>query len=52
MRISDRFLVFLAILLSLAGAVLSALCLFAGHSKGYMEDFAVARVGGSNEKEK
>lgn len=39
-----RFLVLIPLVFSIASAILVALALFAGHEKGFMEDYAIARV--------
>ena len=44
MAIIARLLVLLPLALSVGAAILSALALFAGHNKGFMEDFAIVRV--------
>jgi hypothetical protein len=44
MAVMARLLVLLPLALSIVGIVLSALCLFAGHTEGFMEDYDIARV--------
>jgi hypothetical protein len=44
MAILARLLVLLPMVLSVGAAILSALALFAGHHKGFMEDYALVRV--------
>lgn len=44
MAVLARFIVLIPLVFSIVSAVLTALALFAGHEKGFMEDYAVARV--------
>lgn len=44
MAIMARFLALIPLVLCIASAILTALVLTAGHEKGFMEDYAVARV--------
>lgn len=44
MALLDRLIVLLPAALSIVGMILSALALFAGHEKGFMEEYAIARV--------
>ena len=46
MPMLSRVIALVPFVLCIAGTVLSALCLFAGHKEGFMEDFAIARVRG------
>ncbi|KAF4126855.1 Ca2+ regulator and membrane fusion protein Fig1 [Geosmithia morbida] len=39
-----RLVAFIPLVLSIVGLVLSSLCLFAGNRKGFMEEYAIARV--------
>ncbi|KAK7420630.1 hypothetical protein QQX98_002624 [Neonectria punicea] len=43
----SRFFVFFPLVLSLVAFILTILCLFAGQNKGFMEDYAIARVNTS-----
>ncbi|KPM39179.1 hypothetical protein AK830_g7369 [Neonectria ditissima] len=43
----SRFSVFFPLVLSLVAFILTILCLFAGQDKGFMEDYAIARVNTS-----
>lgn len=43
----QRLAVLLPLALSIVAIVLSALCLFAGHEEGFMEDYAIARLNTS-----
>jgi hypothetical protein len=47
MAILQRLIVLFPLALSIVGMVLSALCLFAGHEEGFMEDYAIARLNTS-----
>ncbi|KFA60511.1 hypothetical protein S40285_07870 [Stachybotrys chlorohalonatus IBT 40285] len=42
-----RLAILLPLALSIVAIVLSALCLFAGHQEGFMEDYAIARLNTS-----
>jgi len=44
MALLDRLIVLLPAALSIVGMILSALALFAGHEKGFMEEYAIARL--------
>lgn len=44
MSLLPRLVVIVPLVLSIIGMVLSALALFAGHQKGFMEEYAIARV--------
>jgi uncharacterized membrane protein YagU involved in acid resistance len=47
MALLSRFIVLIPLVFSIASAVLAALALFAGHEKGFMENYAVARLNTS-----
>jgi hypothetical protein len=44
MALLQRLIILFPLALSIVGIVLSALCLFAGHEEGFMEEYAIARV--------
>lgn len=44
MKIAGRLVVIFPLLLAIVSFVLAMLCLFAGHKKGFMEDYAIVRV--------
>jgi hypothetical protein len=50
MAVLARLLVLFPMVFSATSAVLAALVLFAGHKRGFMEDYAIARVSASSFK--
>lgn len=44
MALVDRLVALFPVAISFIAMVLSALCLFSGNNKGFMEEYAVARV--------
>lgn len=44
MALLPRLVILVPLVLSIIGMVLSALALFAGNQKGFMEEYAIARV--------
>lgn len=48
MALVVRYMVVLPLLLALVSFVLTSLTLFAGHKQGFMEDYAIVRVGSAS----